>query len=92
MTVTVPTFEEIDSRVRTLDLTDYADGGARHFTRAQMKAAPAEVLGNVCELYSGIHLILVGVRSIPFIPRKWRDALGIFIDVMGGLCPSAERD
>ena len=82
-----PTFEEIDKQINALDLKAFQPGGKQHFTAAAAKAAPADVLQRICTIYRGIRSILIALENFPLLPKKWRDALKTFTNLMDTLCP-----
>ncbi len=82
------TFEQINDHINNADLSAYKDGGDKYFRGADIKAAPGDVLQKVCGIYQVIRPILQGVLLIPFIPKKWKDAIRTFISLMDTLCPS----
>ena len=81
------TFEEIDRHVNALDLSAFRPGGRQHFAPAAVQADPGGVVGKVCAIYRGIRPILGAVAAIPLIPKNWKAALQVFLDLMDGLCP-----
>ncbi|MDQ6768851.1 MAG: hypothetical protein M3Z54_02550 [Gemmatimonadota bacterium] len=82
-----PTFEEIDNHVQAADMASISLGGKHHMTQAAAQANPATVLPNVCAAYKIVRPILKGVVAIPFLPKKWKDALNAFLAFMDALCP-----
>ena len=82
------TFEEINDHVNNADLTQFKEGGEKHFRGADVHAAPGDVLKKVCGIYHIIRPILQGVLSIPFIPKKWKDVIQAFMDIMDKVCPA----
>ena len=82
-----PTFEEIDQHISALDLSAFQRGGRKYFTTEDIKAAPGNVVEKICALYRGIRPILIAIGNIPLIPKKWREALKTFTDLMDLLCP-----
>jgi hypothetical protein len=81
------TFEEIDAHIKKFDLKHYAPGGKMNFTSADAKALPTDVAKKLCEIYRVIKPILEGILKIPFIPKLWKDAIRIFMNVMASICP-----
>jgi hypothetical protein len=81
------TFEEINERIEKADLRPYQAGGAKHISAAAA-AKPAELLPNVCGIYKIIEPILRAIASLPLIPKKWKDAIKTFCDLMDQICPS----
>ena len=81
-----PTFEEIDQQIRSLDLTAFREGGARHFTAADVRSSPGDVLKMICEIYKCIRPILVALQNFPLLPKEWRKAIEVFVDLMDSLC------
>jgi len=82
-----PTFEEIDKQINGLDLKAYQPGGGQHFTAAAAKAAPADAFQKICAIYRGIRPILIALENFPLLPKKWREALKVFTNLMDSLCP-----
>ena len=70
-----------------LDLSEFKKGGKKFFTPADVKRDPAGVIQKICELYHKIKWIFEVLIKIPFIPKKIRDAIQVFIDMMDKLCP-----
>jgi len=87
MAQTTYTFEEIDKHINALNLTDFQAGGSKHFTAEAVKASPGDVIKRICEIYRGIRPILITLENFPLIPKKWRDAIKAFTDLMDKLCP-----
>jgi hypothetical protein len=81
------TFEEIDRRINALDLKAFQAGGRQHFTAEAVRTVPGDVLQKICAIYRGIRPILIALENFPLIPKKWRDALKVFTDLMDTLCP-----
>lgn len=79
------TFEEIDSHVRSQDLSQFEE--AKTFTAEAAKAQPAQVLPQICGIYRVVRPILIALSNLPFIPQAWRNALKTFIRLMDLLCP-----
>ena len=82
------TFEQINEHINKADLSIYKKDGAKHFKAADISADAGGVLQKVCSIYHVIQPVLQGILLIPFIPKKWKDALRTFIGLMGTLCPS----
>ena len=81
------TFEEIDQHVQQADLSAFGAGGKHHFEAAAVATTPGDVLKKICAIYKVVRPILLGVTKIPFIPKKWKDAISTFIGLMDKLCP-----
>ena len=81
------TFEAIDAHIKKADLKAFEPGGARHVTAAAVKASPASVLPQICQIYHVIRPILQAILLIPFIPASWKAAIKTFISVLDTLCP-----
>lgn len=79
-------FEEINRQINALNLEDFQPGGQHYFTGADVAAAPGDVLKKLCRIYRPIRPILDALRKFPLIPKKWRDAIGVFMDLMDKLC------
>jgi hypothetical protein len=71
------TFEDVDKHIEASDLTALtAEGPA------------AEAVGNqVCAAYKVIRPILALLTGLPLIPKKWKDAIRIFMKFMDAFCP-----
>jgi len=41
----------------------------------------------VCDIYRFVRPILKVLEGLPLIPRKWREVIGKFIEIMDGFCP-----
>lgn len=82
-----PTFEEVDKIIQKADLTIYQKGGKQHVSAAAAASSPAAAIANVCGIYGTVRPILVLVSSLPLIPKKWKDAIKVFIKVMDTICP-----
>jgi hypothetical protein len=80
MSTNVPTFEEVDKHIQSADLSALqAPAGA---------AAESLAIPNVCQAYGVIRPILVLVANLPIIPKKWKDAIKAFMQVLDSFCPS----
>ena len=80
------TFEEVDKHIQQADLSAFQPGGKHHLSAAAA-ANPAAVLPNVCGAYQVIRPILALVANLPIIPKKWKDAIKAFMQVMDTICP-----
>lgn len=70
-------FDEIDRGINALELAE---------AEAAPEAAPEDIRRRVCEIYKGVRPILVALSQFPLIPKKWREALRVFIRLMDALC------
>lgn len=86
MSASNPTFEEVDKHIQQADLSVFQPGGKQHLSSAAA-ANPAAVLPNVCGAYQVIRPILALVANLPIIPKKWKDAIKAFMQVMDTICP-----
>lgn len=81
MSANVPTFEDVDKHFKAADLSKLqpsakaAAGGA------------AAAIPNVCQAYSVVRPFLALAAGVPFLPKKWRDAITAFMKVMDAICP-----
>lgn len=81
MSANVPTFEDVDKHLQAADLSKLkpsakaATGGA------------AAALPNVCQAYAVVRPFLALAAGVPFLPKKWRDAIKAFMGVMDSICP-----
>ncbi len=82
------TFDQINDHVNNADLTPFSDGGEKHLRSVDLHAAPGDALKKVCSIYHIIRPILQGVMGIPFIPKKWKDVMQTFMDIMDKVCPA----
>ena len=80
------TFEEVDKHVQQADLSAFQPAG-KHLS-ATATANPAAAIPNVCGAYQVIKPILALVANLPIIPKKWKDAIKVFMQVMDTICPS----
>lgn len=88
VTPTVPEFDEINTHVAGLNLDKFRPGGVHHFEGLMATTDPGGVLTRVCLIYRGVRPILVAVGSIFIIPKKWREAIGVFVGLLDQLCPT----
>ena len=77
----IPTFEDVDKHIQSVDLTEFQVGGKHH--PKGIALSPSDV----CAAYKMVKPILVLVAGIPLIPKKWRDAINVFIGVVDKICP-----
>ena len=82
----VPTFEEVDKHFQSADLSAFQQGGKYHIS-ASTAASPAAAIPNVCAIYKVVRPFLVLASNLPLLPKKWRDAIKIFIQAMDTFCP-----
>jgi hypothetical protein len=40
----------------------------------------------VCAVYRAVRPILALLAKTPILPKKWRDAINVFISLMDGIC------
>lgn len=78
---------KVEEHFDALDLSSMKAGGADHFTTADVKAKPLEVLGKVCSIYKKVRPFLELASDLFFVPKKWRDALDNYIALMDQICP-----
>lgn len=78
------TFEEVDKHIQNADLSALQQGGAKS---AAAGASADAAIPNVCGAYKVIKPILQLVSNLPIIPKKWKDAIKLFIGVMDAFCP-----
>ena len=70
-----------------LNLSEFKSGGKKYFTPADVKKDPSGVIEKICELYHKVKPFLEIIIKIPIIPKKIRDAVKVFMDMMDKLCP-----
>ena len=70
-----------------LNLSEFKKGGKKFFTSADVTRDPAGVIQKICEFYHKIRWIFEVLIKIPFIPKKIREAIKVFMDLMDKLCP-----
>jgi hypothetical protein len=81
------TFETVDAHVNAVNLSDFEEGGAIHFTEAQVAAEPAVVLQKICTAYHLIRPVLVLITKLPLIPATWKKVVQYFVALMDKVCP-----
>jgi hypothetical protein len=80
------TFEEVDKHIQSADLSAFQPGG-KSYLSATAAASLAAAIPNVCGAYQVIRPILALIANLPLIPKKWKDAIKVFMQVMDTLCP-----
>lgn len=70
-----------------LDLTEFKPGGKKYLTASQVKTDPPGTIEKICSIYYKIRPFLKAILLIPFIPKKIKEAIKIFMDMMDKLCP-----
>jgi predicted solute-binding protein len=80
MSANIPTFEEVDKHIQSANLSALKPS-------AKAAAGSAAAIPNVCQAYGVIRPILALVAGVPLIPKKWRDAIKAFMQVMDSICP-----
>ena len=78
------TFEAVDQIVQKADLTRFQPGGVSHI--AAVGAAPGEIVTKLCGIWQIVGPIIRLIMKAPLIPQKWRDALGVFANLMDTVC------
>src|SRR5437016_13905945 len=73
MSSKVPTFEEVDAHIQAADLSKIQPPAA---------AGAAAAVPNVCAAYKVVKPFLQLAANFPFIPKKWRDAITAFMNVL----------
>jgi len=81
-------FEQIDARIKELDLKKFQPGGTHHFTAEDVSKNPGGVLQKLCELYRHLHGIIEAIANFPLLPKSWRDAVKTFMNLLDTLCPA----
>lgn len=84
MSANVPSFEEVDKHIQQADLSAFQTGGAKAPAGA---AGAAAAIPNVCGAYQIVRPILALIAGLPLIPKKWKDAIKLFMQLMDGFCP-----
>ncbi|MEZ5015916.1 MAG: hypothetical protein R2800_02615 [Flavipsychrobacter sp.] len=82
-------YQDLDSHINNLDLSDFEPGAKHHFDAEAVSLDPSSVLKKICKLYRGIRPILVAITKIPLIPGKFTKPLKTFIKLMDTLCPGS---
>jgi hypothetical protein len=82
-------FEQLDEHFSALDTSSMASGGADHFTAEDVQAKPLEVLGKVCTIYQKVRPFLTFASSFFLIPKKWKDVIKGYMELMDTLCPAS---
>ncbi len=75
------TFEQVDKIVQKADLAKLRRGAPRG-----ARVAPAEIATTICSTWAVAGPIIHLVAGMPLIPKKWRDALGAFVDILDKIC------
>lgn len=70
-----------------LNLSEFKIGGKKYFTSANIKNDPSGVIEKICSIYRKVRPFLAAILVIPFIPKKIKDAIRVFMDLMDKLCP-----
>lgn len=78
---------DVISYFEKLNLSEFKKGGKKYFTAADVKKNPGEVIEKICSIYRKVRPFLILILSIPFIPKKIKEAIKTFIDLMDKLCP-----
>ena len=73
----VPTFEEVDKHIQAADLSKI---------KPPVSAGAAAAVPNVCAAYKVVKPFLQLAVNFP-IPKKWKDAIKAFMNVLDALCP-----
>jgi uncharacterized membrane protein AbrB (regulator of aidB expression) len=79
------TFEEVDKHIQSADLSAFQPGGKHHVAAAP--AAKEAAIPNVCGAYQVVRPILVLLSNLPLLPKKWKDAIKVFMQVLDTICP-----
>lgn len=82
-----PTFEEVDKHIQKADLSAFQAGGKMRLSAASAKASPAAAIPNICGIYKIVRPILVLISNFPMIPKKWKDAIKLFMQALDAFCP-----
>lgn len=73
--ITLDDFLEVNRHIESADLSGIAP--------AQGEAFDPKV---ICKAYKIIKPILVLITKLPFIPKKWKDGLEVFMTVLDPIC------
>ena len=79
------TFEGIDAIVSKANLKSLRVAPAR-VQAATMDAKAADVLGTICAAWKVARPIVMLLLALPFIPKKWKAALEVFIKLLDSIC------
>lgn len=80
------TFEEVDRIVQKANLKQFRSGGAGHVTARAVAVSPGDVLTKLCAIWRIVGPIVRLIIKTPLIPKKWRDALETFANLMDTVC------
>ena len=84
MSASNPTFEEVDKHIQAADLSVFQPGGKLHPAPG---APAAAALPQICPMYKTVRPILLLIENALIIPKKWRDAIKLFVQFMDIICP-----
>ena len=74
-------FEEVDRIVQKADLARLRRGAPRRGA-----VAPADIATTICGTWAVAGPIIRLVIGMPLIPKKWREALTTFTDILDKVC------
>ncbi|MDO5980592.1 hypothetical protein [Flavivirga spongiicola] len=71
------TFESVNKEIENLNLTQL---------ESDLNQESLDITSKICQIWSKIGSIIKLIANIPLIPKKWRDALKLFISTLDSLC------
>jgi hypothetical protein len=80
------TFEEVNKHFESVNLLPFQKEGKNFFTADNIRKKPGDVLQKVCAAYNIIRPFLVLVFAPAIFPKKWKDAIKTFMDLMDTFC------
>ena len=83
------TFEDVDKIVQRANLKQFRSGGTGHVTARAVAASPGDVLTKLCAIWKIVGPIVRLIIKTPLIPKKWREALETFANLMDTVCGNA---
>ena len=71
------TFESVNKEIESLNLSQL---------ELDLQQESLDITSRICQIWSKIRNIVRLIAKIPLIPKKWRDALKLFISTLDALC------
>ena len=73
--ITVPTYEQIDHGIETLDAAVQSGNGL-------LPETPEKLIGHMLNVYEGVKPLLTTLSTLQILPRTWRKGLTLFIGAL----------
>ena len=88
-------FEAIDAYITKINIDNLKAekatvSGLKSLVPGEKAVGKAALPGKFCDIYAVVRPIIIAIKLFP-VPKKWKDLIDIFIELMDKLCPKARE-